>query len=156
NYQGCQIYDDYMSWSAKRQGFPCGVYQVDVLNHKDEAELFVDGVMVWYHDGCCDSHTNAWTGALNSSSKVEFKVTSAYGPSYGALQFTLVNSTSTFITVSGNQFMCKGQSYTLTSIQGASYVWSDGETINPIHASQSGPYSVTVTDENGCTLTSDS
>jgi len=155
NYQGCSIYDDYMSWSAKRQGFPCGVYQIDVLNHDDEAELFVDGVMVWYHDGCCDSHINVWTGALNASSKVEFRVTEGGGASNGALQFTLVNSTSTFITITGNQFVCTGQSYTLTSIQGASYVWSDGETTNPIQASQSGNYSVTVTDGTGCTLTSD-
>ena len=154
NYQGCEIWNGYMSWSAKRQGFPCGVYQVDVLNHKDLGQLFVDGVMVWNHDGCCDSHTNVWTGALNLHSKVEFRVTSGYA-SYGALQFTLVNSTSTFITVGGNQFMCTGQSYTLTSIEGTSYAWSNGETTNPIHASQSGSYSVTVTDANGCSLTSD-
>jgi len=156
DYQGCSMYDDGMSWSAKRRGFPCGIYSIDVLNHDDQAQLFVDGIEVWEEFGYTDStYSNAWTGPLNSSSTVEFRVTEGNGASDGALNFTLLGGNTSLITVSGDQFVCTGQSYLLTSVTGASYLWSNGETTNPVHVSQSGSYSVIVTDDAGCTLTSD-
>jgi len=153
-YQGCSVYNDNHSWSAKRQGFPCGIYQIDVVGHDDEARLFIDGAMVWEHYGCCDSHTNVWTGRLNANSKVEFRVTEGYGGSWGTINIAPANTT--FITVAGNQYVCTGQFYTLTStITGSIYSWSNGSATNPIQAGVSGDYSVTVTDSLGCTVTSD-
>ncbi|HYV92649.1 MAG TPA: MopE-related protein, partial [Chitinophagales bacterium] len=156
NYQGCSMNDDFMSWSARRKGFSCGIYQIDVLNHDDQGQLFVDGIKVWDNVYATDSpYVNAWTGPLNSSSIVEFRVTDGYGDCFGALHFTLVGGSNSFISVSGNQFVCTGQSYLLTStVTGASYLWSNGGTTNPTYASQSGSYSVTVTDDHGCALTS--
>jgi hypothetical protein len=48
----------------------------------------------------------------------------------------MVGGTDTFITVTGNQFVCAGQSYTLSSIEGANYLWSNGATTNSIDAAQ--------------------
>ncbi|MGB3076231.1 MAG: LamG-like jellyroll fold domain-containing protein, partial [Chitinophagales bacterium] len=154
-YQGCSIDDDYVSWSAKRQGFPCGVYTIDILSHDDDAQLYIDGVIVWEHiNGCCDQHFGVWTGALNASSKVEFRVDEMSGDDVGALQFTLQSGNADFISVTGNPIVCTGQSYTLTSALLGTYEWSDGQTTNPAFAIASGSYNVTVTDAAGCALTS--
>src|SRR4030095_7751702 len=90
----------------------------------------------------------------NANSKVEFRVTEGGGGANGAINFTMVGAVDSFITVTGNQFVCTGQSYTLSSIEGASYLWSNGETTNSISVTESGSYSVTVTDADGCVLTS--
>ncbi|MBX7108650.1 MAG: T9SS type A sorting domain-containing protein [Chitinophagales bacterium] len=154
-YHGCSIGDDLVSWNAKRQGFPCGIYQINILGHDDDAQLLIDGVKVWEHLGCCDVHNNVWTGPLNASSKVEFMVNEMYGGDNGAIEFIPVSGTSNFINVSGNPVTCDGQFYTLTSKLLGTYQWSNGETTNPILAGSSGSFAVTVTDAAGCTLTSD-
>ena len=153
-YSGCAVTNDIMSWSAKRRGFSCGVYQIDVTSHDDNAQLWVNGVMVWEDPGCCNPKTNAWTGPLNASSSVEFKVNDMGGGSSGSLQFTQLDSTANFVTLTGHPLVCTGQSQLLTSSIHGSYLWSNGATTNPAYISQSGNYSVTVTDLNGCVLTS--
>lgn len=89
-YDGCEVPYDNHSWSAKRKGFPCSIYRLDVPGHDDEAQLFIDGVMVWNHDGAGDAHTNVWTGWLNDSSEVEFRVTEGGGDSYGSLTLNAI------------------------------------------------------------------
>ncbi|RYY88110.1 MAG: HYR domain-containing protein, partial [Chitinophagaceae bacterium] len=95
-YTGCTVEADNHSWSAKRKGFPCGRYQLNVPDHDDEVELWVDGVKVFNHDFCCDSHDNAWTGILGPESKVEFRVREGGGGSGGQLQLVLVQAASTW------------------------------------------------------------
>lgn len=154
-YLGCTVADDNISWSAKRRGFDCGVYQIDVTSHDDDADLYIDGVQVWSHyNGCCDLHTNVWTGALNASSTVEFRVNEMGGGDNGSLQFTLLNSNPNFLTATGHPVVCSGQSYTLTSSLLGTYSWSNGGSTNPLDVYSSGSYYVTVTDANGCSLTS--
>src|SRR4029077_8900501 len=46
-YQGDFVSFDNHSWSAKRQGFPCGHYKISIVGHDDEGQLFVDGVKAW-------------------------------------------------------------------------------------------------------------
>jgi hypothetical protein len=79
-----------ISISAKRTGFSCGVYQIDVPAHDDDFYLLVNGIQVARHNGCCDSHTNVWTGVLNSNSTVEFQMQQGGGGSYLQVAFTLV------------------------------------------------------------------
>ena len=58
------------------------------------------------------------------------------------------------VTISGNTTFCQGGSVTLTSQGTGTYLWSpNGETTQAISATQSGSYSVTVTN-NGCSVTS--
>ncbi len=90
NYLGCPVGYDNHSFSAKRQGFPCGYYSLDVPAHDDAAQLWINSVKVWEHDGCCDAHTNIWTGFLGSTDKLEFRVTEGSGGSVGYLTFNLL------------------------------------------------------------------
>ncbi|GAA4323064.1 arabinofuranosidase catalytic domain-containing protein [Flaviaesturariibacter amylovorans] len=89
-YVGCPVGADNHSWSAKRQGFPCGRYRLSVTAHDDAAELWINGVKVWEHAICCDQHPNIWEGFLSSTDSIEFRVTEATAGSVGTLEFTPV------------------------------------------------------------------
>ena len=53
-------------------------------------------------------------------------------------------------TISGNTSICQGTSTTLAALGGTSFLWNNGSTSQAINVNQSGVYSVTVTDANGC------
>ena len=63
-----------------------------------------------------------------------------------------VNPTPTTPTISadGATTFCQGESVTLTSTGGSSYLWSTGATTQSIVVSASGNYSVQVTNATGC------
>jgi hypothetical protein len=58
------------------------------------------------------------------------------------------------ISADGPTTFCDGGSVTLTASAGASYLWSTGATSQSITVNQTGNYSVTVTDANGCSAAS--
>jgi|GEM_PF-1304495 len=59
------------------------------------------------------------------------------------------------ISASGPLVFCQGENVTLTAPAGyAGYVWSNGSTAQQITVTQSGSFTVTVTDGNGCSGTS--
>ena len=89
-WQGCAMGATNISISAKRTGFTCGVYQLDVPAHDDDFYLLVNGVQVARHNGCCDTHANVWTGVLNATSTVEFQMQQGGGGSYLQVAFTLI------------------------------------------------------------------
>jgi len=84
-YTGCPVPVDQHSVTYKRTNFACGLYQIDISNHDDDAALFVNGVQVWVHNGCCDAHGNVWKGFLNASSTVEFRWREYGGNSVGSV-----------------------------------------------------------------------
>lgn len=55
------------------------------------------------------------------------------------------------ISISGNTRFCEGEYTILTAQGGTSYQWSDGSTDSTIMITQSGNYTVTATNEGGCT-----
>jgi len=60
------------------------------------------------------------------------------------------------VTVSPGTTICNGDSTLLSDVVSAQdYLWSTGETTQDIYVSQSGSYTVTVTDLLGCKTTSD-
>ncbi|MFZ2899353.1 MAG: T9SS type A sorting domain-containing protein [Saprospiraceae bacterium] len=59
------------------------------------------------------------------------------------------------ITAEGSTILCSGESVTLISSPASAYLWSSGETTQSITVSTAGNYSVTVTDEKGCTAVSE-
>jgi PKD-like domain len=59
------------------------------------------------------------------------------------------------ITAAGPTTFCQGGNVTLTASEGASYLWSNGATTQSITVGTSGDYSVTVTNAEGCSATSD-
>jgi hypothetical protein len=148
-YQGCAVGNDNHSWSAKRRGFPCGYYQLSVTSHDDAAQLWIDGVMVWEHIGCCDSHANIWEGFLDGDSEVEFRVTEGEGGSHGGLSFQQITAQ---IAQTGS--LCNAASATLALQNNpiGDYLWSTGETTSSITVTEPGTYSVTVSNGNGCSI----
>ncbi|HSK13814.1 MAG TPA: MopE-related protein, partial [Phnomibacter sp.] len=141
-YIGCPLGADSHSWSAKRQGFPCNYYTINIDGHDDQGELWINGVMVWQHIGCCDSHTNVWQGLLGPADKVEFRATEGPGLSYGAISFV-------GIQLSGTTYICNGATNgTLAAplLDGATYLWSPGgETTPTISDKPAGDHTVTIT-----------
>jgi len=55
------------------------------------------------------------------------------------------------ISPAGPVALCSGNTQLLTASPGASYLWSQGSTTQSITVNTAGSYSVTVTDNNGCT-----
>ncbi|GAA4335394.1 glycine-rich protein [Flaviaesturariibacter amylovorans] len=94
-YQGCAVGTTNHSWSAKRKGFPCGLYRLDVTGHDDAAELWINGQKIWWHDQCCDQHGNVWTGYLDATDSVEFRVTQGTSGGFGSLAVVLLPDTVT-------------------------------------------------------------
>ena len=56
---------------------------------------------------------------------------------------------------SGPGILCPGESVTLTTNSGFETAWSNGATETSIEVSEAGTYSVTLTDDAGCSFTSD-
>ena len=55
--------------------------------------------------------------------------------------------------ISGNMTLCEGESTMLTANGGISYNWSNGSATNSINVAESGVYTVTATNVEGCTAT---
>ena len=67
---------------------------------------------------------------------------------------TVYTSPNAAITANGPTTFCPGGSVTLTASAGSSYLWSNGLTSESIPVTQSGSYTVTVTNSNQCTAAS--
>jgi uncharacterized repeat protein (TIGR01451 family) len=59
------------------------------------------------------------------------------------------------ITASGPATLCPGEAVTLTASGGTSYAWSTGTSGPTLVATSAGTYSVTVTNEHGCSAAAD-
>ena len=167
-YQGCPqpgtIGQQY-SMSFKRTNIPCGYYQIDIPAHDDDVRLFIDGIQVFAHaPGCCDTHTNVWTGFISPSTTVEFQFLNGGGPGY--LQVTIAAAPNP-LTVSPNIVQCSAPTtpgtLTVSSSLALSYAWTPTTGLTPssgVGASvvaappSTTTYSVTGTDAStGCTVT---
>jgi hypothetical protein len=85
-YQGTAVTLENHSYRAKRRGFTPGCYQINVLVHDDETTLYVDGVQVFQHLSCCDTHSNVWHGTLDEDSTVEIAMQEGGGGSIGSYE----------------------------------------------------------------------
>lgn len=54
------------------------------------------------------------------------------------------------IVIDGQLTLCPGETTTLTAPDGYIYLWTNGETTQSIATNESGYYSVTLSDDNGC------
>ncbi|KAF2518228.1 hypothetical protein EYY60_00275, partial [Flavobacterium zhairuonense] len=154
SYQGCKVNGDDHSWSAKRQGFPCGYYQIDIPMHDDWVRLFINDVQVFGDDNCCESHTNVWQGFLDSNSKVEFKIAEERGQSRGNIKFNLIEHTASITNVSCNGGNNGSITLTVPTNGNYTYNWGNGITTKNRSGLAPGDYTVTVTNPIGCEKTS--
>jgi hypothetical protein len=104
----------------------------------------------------CVSYT--WNGTAYTASGVYiYNYTNGAGcPSADTLHLAISNSGTASITSSlGTNFCNINQtvSTTLTASAGSSYLWSTNATTQSINVMNSGTYSVTVYDQNGCSAT---
>ena len=96
--------------------------------------------------------TGATTNCItvNASGTYTVTITEGVGCSSVCSKTVLVNPLPD-CTITGNGALCTGQSTQLCAPAGAaSYLWSTGATTNCITVNQTGNYSVTVTNSNGC------
>ncbi|HUM46973.1 MAG TPA: T9SS type A sorting domain-containing protein, partial [Chitinophagales bacterium] len=155
-YQGCNVEADYFHFSAKRTGFDCGIYQINIPVHDDQAYLYVNGVQVWNESGTGNSANNVWSGLLKEDSKIEFQVYETGGDNLGRIEVLPVQLfTPVTPVISGPATICGTTPVTLDAGTGfSSYIWSTGSTSQTIAVDAAGAYGVTVTDTNGCVSTS--
>ena len=101
----------------------------------------------------CNNCANP-TATITQNSTYTVTVTDANNSTATAsVIYTLVNTGSYQITVSGGTNVCQGTNVLLNAGSGySSYAWSTGAQTQTINVSQSGNYSVTVTTQGGCTL----
>ena len=96
------------------------------------------------------------TGIDVGHDTIIYGVTNACGSSQATLSFNVKSATSDSVTATAAQpAFCPGDSSQVCATQGyATYIWNTGDTGNCIYSSQAGRFWVSVTDNNGCTATS--
>ncbi|MFM7770659.1 MAG: hypothetical protein ACKO8Q_08900, partial [Bacteroidota bacterium] len=106
-YTGCNPGDDNWAMRARRQGFPCGVYNVALAGYDDNYTIAIDfdgnGTTDYSNSGtCCNNGTGLlWTGVLNSSSRVEITLVEGGGDAYVDIDFNLITPAISGGTISG-------------------------------------------------------
>lgn len=126
-YRGCTVPVDQFSFAYKRRGFPCGRYSIDLPSHDDDVIMYVNGVEVFRHLGCCDSHAGVWTGFLSSTSTVEIFVAEGNGSAHLAATFNRVSASA---SITPEQFICTGASVELNVSGLNNYSWSPATGLN--------------------------
>ena len=129
-YAGCAVSNNRHIVQYKREGFPCGYYQINVAGPNgergfdDAAKLVIDGTTVWSNGGCCQAINNVWTGILSPTSQIEFVWSDNGGQSYGRLTFESID----YPTVTPDVTICAGSSTTITASGASNYDWSTNST----------------------------
>lgn len=94
HYTGCSVGDYDFTTVYKRTGFPCGSYEIDIINHDDAIAIIINGSEVYEHSGWGDSHPGIWTGLLDAKSTVEIRTAEYVGDSYTIVDFKNTNALS--------------------------------------------------------------
>jgi hypothetical protein len=153
-YQGCaSMSATNIALSFKRTNIPCGYYQIDIPYHDDSYELYIDGAKVASHYGCCDSHTNVWSGWINTSTKIEFRLFQGGGGSGLQATFTTLNPLSVTPT---STIVCSGTPVTLTASgggTGVSYSWSSSSVPSNLNTTAGSTVTATPTTTTTYTVT---
>ncbi len=160
-YAGCTFGNTNYSVSYKRTNIPCGYYQINIPAHDDNVYFLINGVSAFVHVGCCDAHTNIWTGIIQPTDNLEFRFTNGGGPGYLAVNFIPINP----LTMSAPVTICAGTTATLSvtnsSTLALNYAWTPSVSVSPTTGSvvvatpaASTIYTVTSSDAGGtaCSL----
>lgn len=102
-----------------------------------------------------DATSGAVNDSLSQSGSFYVIATDAFGCQDSAFFGINLLTPSTSVALSGDTVLCPGDSLELTSSFGQSYTWSNGATTRSITTDTAGAFSVTVTDPDGCVVSSD-
>ncbi|MDE3251199.1 MAG: HYR domain-containing protein [Bacteroidota bacterium] len=138
-----------------------GQYATDAVNGND-GKLY-NGAGFQTSDAPILYESYLWSGisstspgvTVSNSGTYEVAVMDYWGCNVHSNQITVVQSIPTATIITPNPgTLCPGSSITLTANPGSSYLWSNGVTTQTNTVTQSGNYTVTVTNNEGCSLTS--
>lgn len=101
-------------------------------------------------------HYRTASGTIPQVANLRIRFTNLHTSSYGFRIDDVKLTCSAVITPSASTTLCSGGSVDLTANSGVggSYAWSDSETTQSISVSNSGTFTVQVTDGTGCVATS--
>ncbi|HNI43044.1 MAG TPA: hypothetical protein PK230_00015 [Chitinophagales bacterium] len=106
-YVGCNPGNDNWSMRARRQGFPCGVYNINLVGHDDGYTINIDydgngTVDNTYTATCCNIGLGTkWTGVLNAASRVEILLSEGSGDAYIDIDFVNITPAVNGGTIAG-------------------------------------------------------
>lgn len=129
-------------------------------------------VYLWYRDGSpitypsyspgCNCYVNVHVGGYSYAAGIQGTYTAKILDTLtgcfsftNAISVTVIQPALPLITANGGTTLCIGANTVLTTTPAAAYLWSTGDTTQSIVASAQGTYTVQVTDNFGCTRSSD-
>ena len=154
-------------WIKAKDFFGTYTYDTIMVNYPifSHDTLFCSGNSVTLSTGLSGSYTYNWTGGfttptINVSTPGNYSVTVTDGSSCSAVSPTIYVAEDNFPTIASlgpDKNICSGNTIGLLSPSplpsGLTYSWSTLATTPEITITNSGTYSVTVTDSNGCKAT---
>lgn len=134
-WNGCSVNNDSHTFVYKREGFPCGTYNLIANNWDDAIRVYVDGNLVYFQNGWSGGNVTNLVGSYNltSTSTIEIRVGENGSASNMAMTLTKTDVASqnmVSLTASSSTF-CPGSSITLAANGGtkgtnAVYQWGTG------------------------------
>lgn len=95
------------------------------------------------------------TPSITVSETGTYSVTAYHGSCSATASVNVTAAALPTPVISGSTQFCEGQSGTLTASGGTSYLWSNGQSQPSISVNQGGTYSVTVTNADGCSASTE-
>ncbi|WP_337967749.1 T9SS sorting signal type C domain-containing protein [uncultured Flavobacterium sp.] len=92
-YQGAPMPVDYFTTSHRRQGFPCGNYQIQLANYDDDVQIYVNGTLkfpIGTNKTAPQYINSGEVFALNKDSKVEVRLREDGGDAKMTVNFVSV------------------------------------------------------------------
>ncbi|RZJ68517.1 MAG: T9SS sorting signal type C domain-containing protein [Flavobacterium sp.] len=135
-WNGCPVPNDNFTLVYKRMGFPCGTYTLSLPNWDDQAQVYINGTLVWscnsYSGGGACSGTIPGSFNLTSTSYIEVRLREQGGGANIALSFVKTDvASSAPTTIAGANASCDGAAVTLTASGGTTgtngaFQWGTG------------------------------